>query len=193
MSINSPTPQSFPQGSFSPEKLEEILQRTQDNVYSHSLLSNPTKLLSDSSNQMDSRLLPPLPADLVEKIAMIRNAQAPYYVVSGNLLAKLIKRLHNIVLKLFGRKQAYYNSLTLDLLESMSTYLHALQEHNKLQSSRIEALARQVLHQTEQFAALQIDYQKVVLGIEQIATRQDEGREVEEQTKQPASQQNEKQ
>lgn len=187
---NSPKTQSF---SSSPDNLEEILQRIHDNVYSRSLLSNETKPMSNYSNQMDSPLLPPLPPDLLEKINVIRNAQAPYYVVSGNPLTRMIKTVHNLVLKLFGRKQAYFNNLTLDLLESMAAYLHALQEHSKAQSSRIEALARQVMYQTEQFAALQTDYQKVVFGIEQIPTRQDEGQELGEQGKQPRSKQDEKQ
>jgi hypothetical protein len=186
-----PKPPSPPLGSSSPDNLEKVLQRIHDNVYSRPLLSNQTNLLPDYSKQMDSPLIPPFPTDLLEKITLIRNAQAPYYVVSGNPLTKIIKRFHNLVLKLFGRKQAYYNNLTLDVLENMVAYLHVLQEHHKAQSSRIEALTRQVLLQTEQFAALQMDYQKRI-GMEQIASRQDEGRELEEQVKQPAPEQNEK-
>ena len=190
---NSPTPPSFSPASSSPDKLEEILQRIHDNVYSRSLLSNQTRPLPEYSSPVDLRLLPPLPPDLLEKITVIRNAQAPYYVVSGNTLTRVVKRLHNLVLKLFGRKQAYYNNLTLDLLESVAAYLYALQEHSKVQSSRIEALTRQGMLQTEQFMAMQSDYQKVVLGIEQTTTRQEEGQGSEQQIKHPASQQNEKQ
>ena len=155
-------------------KLEELFQRIHDNVYSHSLLSDQTKL-------------PSLPPDLLERITALRHAQAPYYVVSGNPLTKLIKKVHNLVLKLFGRKQAYYNNLTLDLLESMAAFLQALQEHNKTQASRIESLTRQFMLQTEEFAAMQADYQKLVATIEQIAPKQNEGREVETRGKESAS------
>ena len=160
------------------DKLEEIFQRIHDNVYSHSLLSDQTKL-------------PSFPPDLFERITALRHAQAPYYVVSGNPLTRLIKRVHNLVLKLFGRKQAYYNDLTLDLLESMAAFLQALQEHNKTQASRIESLTRQVMLQTEEFAALQADYQKLVSTIEQVAPKRNEGQEVEARGEQSASQQNE--
>jgi len=160
------------------EKLEEIFQRIHDNVYSQSLLSDQMKL-------------PSFPPDLFERITAIRQAQAPYYVVSGSPLTRLIKRVHNLVLKLFGRKQAYYNELALDLLESLTVILQALQEYNKTQASRIESLTRQVTLQTEEFAALQADYQKLVSTIEQIAPKRNEGQEVETRGKQSGSQQNE--
>ena len=160
------------------DKLEEIFQRIHDNVYSHSLLS-------------DQKKLPPFPPDLLERITALRGAQAPYYVVSGNPLTRLIKTVHNLVVKLFGRKQAYYNNLILDLLESMASFLQALQEHNKTQASRIESLTRQVMLQTEEFATLQTDYQKLVSLIEQIAPRWNEGQEVETRGTESASQQNE--
>ena len=156
------------------DKLEELFQRIHDNVYSHSLLSEQTTL-------------PSFPPDLLERITALRQAQAPYYVVSGNPLTRLIKKAHNLVLKLFGRKQAYYNNLTLDLLESMAAFLQALQEHNKTQASRIESLTKQVMLQTEEFAALQADYQKLVTTIEQIAPKRNEGREVEARGKESAS------
>lgn len=160
------------------DKLEEIFQRIHDNVYSHSLLSDQMKL-------------PSFPPDLFERITAIRQAQAPYYVVSGNPLTRLIKKVHNLVLRLFGRKQAYYNDLTLDLLESMTAFLQALQEYNKTQASRIESLTRQVTLQMEEFAALQADYQKLVPTIKQIASKRNEGQEVEAQGEQSALQQNE--
>jgi hypothetical protein len=189
----SSTSPSFFSASFTPAMLEEILQRIDENLYLRPLLAAQAKPGEEHHYQFDPLPLPPTPPSFFERITEIRNAQAPYYVVSGNFLARLVKRTHNLALKLFGRKQAYFNNLTLNLLESMADYLHVLQEHNKAQSSQIEALARQVLHQTEQFAALQIDYQKIMFGIKQIATRQDEGQELEAQVKQPPSQQNEKQ
>lgn len=160
------------------DKLEEIFQRIHDNVYSHSLLSDQTKL-------------PSLPPDLFERITAIRQAQAPYYVVSGNVLTRLIKKVHNLVLGLFGRKQAYYNDLTLDLLENMTAFLQALQEYNKTQASRTESLTRQVTLQTEEFTVLQADYEKLVSTIEQIASKRNEGQEIEVRDEQSASQQNE--
>ncbi len=175
------------------DKLEEIFQRIHDNVYSRSLLSDQTKLPSEDSHPTGPLVLPPFPPDLLERIAALRNARAPYYVVSGNPLVRLLKRLHNLVIKLFGRKQAYYNHLTLDLLESMTTYLQAVQEHNKTQSSRIEALVSQVTYQAAQLAALQADHEKLVSAIEQIAPKRDEAPDVKEPRNQPDSPQHENQ
>jgi hypothetical protein len=157
------------------DKLEELFQRIHDNVYSHSLLSDQPKL-------------PSFTPDLLERITALRNSQAPYYVVSGNPLTRLVKKVHNLVLKLFGRKQAYYNNLNLDLLESTTVFLQALQEHNKTQASRIESLTRQVMLQTEELSALQAEYQKLVSTIEQIAPQWNTGNEVEARDKKSASQ-----
>lgn len=154
---------SSPQSSdaVAPDTLEEILQQIHDNVYSHPLLPNQTNPLSDHLSQMDALLLPP-PPDLLGKIMALRSAQAPYYLVSGSLPVRIIKRLHNLVLKVFGRKQAYYNNLTLDLLESMVSYLHTLQEHTRAQASLIEALTTQVMlqMQMEQSATWQMEGQE---------------------------------
>jgi hypothetical protein len=154
------SPQSS--GAVAPDPLEEILQRIHDNVYSHPLLPNQTNPLADHLRQMDALLLPPPPPDLLEKVTALRSAQAPYYIVSGSLPVRIVKRLHNLVLKVFGRKQAYYNNLTLDLLESTVSYLHILQEHTRAQASLIEALITQVMLQiqTEQSAARQAEGQE---------------------------------
>lgn len=170
---NFTSSQSF--GSVTPDDLEEIFQQIHDNVHLHPIMSNQKNALSDVIAQMDTLLPPTPPPDLLEKIAAIRNAQAPYYVVSGNPVARLIKRLHNLVLKVFGRKQAYYNALTLDLLESMVSYLHALQEHSKAQSSLIEALTQQVILQTEQLAARQAEGPEVETQGSQSGSRPGEG------------------
>jgi hypothetical protein len=155
------------------DELEELFQRIHDNVYSHSLLSDRLKL-------------PSVPPDLLGRITALRQARAPYYVVTGNPLTRLTKKVHNLILKLFGRKQAYYNNLTLDLLESMTTFLQALQEYNQTQASQIQSLTKQVMLQADEFAALQAEYQKLMSAIEQIAPKRNNGQE-----EQSASQQNE--
>jgi hypothetical protein len=144
------------------EKLEEILQSIQDNVYSHSLLSESTKL-------------PVFPPNLIERLTALRHAQAPYYVVSGHPLARLVKRAHNLVLKLFGRKQAYHNQLTLDLLEDMTTYLQSLQEYHKVQASRIESLTAEITRQMEELDR----YREILSSVEQSTHTPSRGQEVQ--------------
>jgi len=137
--------------------------------------------------------LPPSPPNFFERITEIRNAQAPYYVISGNFISKFIKRMHNLVLKLFGRKQAYFNNLTVSVLEAMAAYLSALQEHNKSQSVLANALARQMSLQMEQFAAMQTDYQQLVARTEQLTARQDQNQGPIDRVEQLTSQQNDTQ
>ena len=193
MSKLSTTPSLF-SASVPPAVIEEVLQRIHENVYLHPLIAEQLKPGGQLHDQFD--YLPPLPTppNFSETINEIRSAQAPFYVVSGNFLARLIKRAHNQVLKLFGRKQAYFNNLTLNLLESMAAYLHALQEHDKAQSSRIESLTSQVLLQAEQLTALRMEYQKMLLEIEQIAAqRHPQDQELENRGEPPTSYQNGKQ
>ena len=190
---NPPTPPSFFSASLPPAMLEEILQRIDENLYSRPLLTNQSKSGEEYNPQFDRLSLPPTPPNFFERITEIRNAQAPYYVISGNFISRFIKRMHNLVLKLFGRKQAYFNTLTMNVLEAMAAYLSALQEHNKSQSVLANALARQMTLQMEQFSAMQIDYQRLVAQIEQLTAKQDENQNPRDQAEQLTSQQNDTQ
>jgi len=187
---NSPTPPSFFSESFPPEMLEEILQRIDENLYSRPLLNHQSKPGDEPNIQFDRLPLPPPPPNFFERITEIRNAQAPYYVISGNFISRFVKRMHNLVIKLFGRKQAYFNNLTVNVLEAMAAYLSALQEHNKSQSVLANALARQMSLQMEQFSVMQTDYQQLVNQIEQLAERRGEDQDLSEQLKQLIAQHN---
>ncbi len=154
--------------------LEEILQRIDENLYLHPLIADQSKPAEQQHYQFNQLPLPPTPPNFFERVAEIRGAQAPYYAVSGNFLARLIKRTHNLVLKVFGRKQAYFNNLTLNLLESMAAFTSATQEHIKSQSVLTNALANQITLQ-------QTDYQQLLARIEQLsAQRNDDQQRIEQ-------------
>jgi hypothetical protein len=162
--------ESYPEFMFSlgldREVLEEILQKIDENLATRSLLYQDSPLPEASlpnhrATPFSSSILPP-PPNFAERITEIRNAQAPYYVLQGNPLIKLIKRLHNLVLKVFGRKQAYFNRLTLDLLDVMSGYLSLFYEYSKTRSvleSEIIALVNRLdaLEEKEQRAAAMLN------------------------------------
>ena len=187
---NSPESGSFFSASFPPAMLEEILQRIDENLYSRPVLSNQTERGTESIHGFDHLPLPPLPPDFLEKIAVMRNAQAPYYVVSGNPITRLIKRMHNLVLKVFGRKQAYFNNLAVHVLEATVAYLSASQEHNKSQTVLTNSLARQMTLQMEQFTAMQTDYEQLVAQVEQLAAGQGEYQGLSERVEKLITKQN---
>ena len=194
---NSDSQSPFTAG-VTPETLEEILQRIDENLATRSLLHDKSDATGDSKPDNNAELfhlpLPPAPPNFFERIIEIRNAQAPYYVVNGNPIAKLIKKAHNLVIKVFGRKQAYFNNLTLNVLEALAVYVSALQEHNKSQSVLTNALSRQMTLKIEQFAAMQVDYQQLVAEIGQLAAKQnDEQQQATSRIEQLAAKQNDEQ
>lgn len=171
---NSNDPKAFLWAEVSPTVIEEVLQHIDENLYSHPLLSDETAEGRKNEFGFDSLPFPPAPSGFPEKIREIHNAQAPYYVVSGNLIAKIIKTAHNLVIKIFGRKQAYFNNLILDVLDNMASYW---QEYHKIQTAQINTLAGQIGLQIEQLEAMRIEYQRLVDQLEQLVSNQDNHQE----------------
>jgi hypothetical protein len=134
--------------------LEEILQRIDENLHVHTVIADESKPMEPTSPQLTLLPPPPAPPDFLARIYEIRSAHAPFYVVSGSFPARLLKRAHNLVMKFFGRKQAYYNNLTLNLIETMAASLASTQTHLKSQSALINALSSQM-------ALQQSDYQQL--------------------------------
>jgi hypothetical protein len=143
----------FFSASLPPEELEAILQQIDENLSTHPVLRDPMDTLP--RNDLFTLPLPPEPPDFPALIAEIRNARAPYYVINGNLIAKTLKRLHNTVMRFFGRKQAYFNELTLNLLQAMATDLQSRQEHIRKQALLINMLSREVRAQREKITSLE--------------------------------------
>jgi len=134
------------------ESLEEILQKIDENLATRSLLYQnsllpESSLLNKRAILFSSSILPP-PPNFAEQITEIRNAQAPFFVLQGNPFIKLIKRFHNLVLKVFGRKQAYFNHLILNLLDVMSGYLSLFYEYSNersvLESDKLDAVEKRL-------------------------------------------------
>ncbi len=122
--------------SLPAEAVEEILQRIDDNLsmrrfFHGNLERNENDFQREDNPIQFHSILPPISPDFVRQIVEIRNAQAPYYVVTGGFIVMLVKKVHNLIVKIFGRKQAYFNNHTLNLLENMASYLNALQEYNQ--------------------------------------------------------------
>jgi len=145
----------FISASLPPEELEEILQRIDENLSTDPVIPRGPDMGSRFPDEPYAMRLPPEPPDYPALVAEIRSAHAPYYVRSGSLPAKLLKSLHNAVLKVFGRKQAYFNELTLDLLHTIGTDLQDRQAYIRAQALLVNLLAGEVSSQREKIALLE--------------------------------------
>lgn len=151
---------SFFDANIAPEELEQILQSIDENIAARSVLREAT-----ATTPRPYTLPVPAPVpDFSAAITMIRNAQAPYYVVSGSLPGRVIKKALNLFIKIFGRKQAYYNELTLDVLNALAAHMHTLQQQNSSQVNVINDLVStvaQLENSVEELYTLQGNSQKL--------------------------------
>jgi len=125
------------------EELEQILQNIDENIAARSA----SRQVTNQAEAAPSHYTLPVPApvpDFSSAITLIRNAQAPYYVVSGGLLGRIVKKTFNLFIKFFGRKQAYYNNLNLDVLSALVAHINTLQQQNMSQVNVINDLVNTV-------------------------------------------------
>jgi hypothetical protein len=131
--------------SITPEELERILQKIDENLAGASGLGQANVIGKTGMNF--SRYTLPIPApvpDFNSTLTVMRNADAPYYVIDGSLPSRIIKKTFNLFIKVFGRKQAYYNALNLNILNLLVSYIHTLQQQNNSQVNMINDLVNSV-------------------------------------------------
>jgi|GEM_PF-5486122 len=147
----------FFNASLVPEELEQILQNIEANISARSAV-HPSAI---------PRYTLPVPApvpDFAAAIAALRTAQAPYYVADGSLPARVVKKILNLFIKIFGRKQAYYNTLNLDMLGAFAAHMNTLQLQNNSQVNVINDLVQtvaQLENTLEELHTAQIPGQKI--------------------------------
>ncbi len=133
----------FSSTGLAPEELEEILQQIDANLHARPLLQK-NKTIANPNDLYTLSAPPPLRNYMI-LLEEIHNSKAPYYVVSGNIISKLIKKAHNFIVKIFGSKQAYYNQLNMNLLQSIIGDLQTYQAHFEKQTWLINILSQEVL------------------------------------------------
>jgi hypothetical protein len=148
-----------------PEELEKILQSIDANLAGKPV-SYSVAAVENKVQPAPRSLILPAPApvpDFASTITLIRNARAPYYVVSGSLPGRIVKKGFNLFIKVFGRKQAYYNELTLDVLGALAAHTNTVQQQNLSQVSVINDLVdtvAQLEHQMEELQMAPVKKQK---------------------------------
>lgn len=108
---------------ISSDELERILQSIDEALYIRSKLTSANNLNQNFENSKITIPTFSLSNNLSPILRDITTSQAPYYVISGNWFQVFIKRVHNIILKLFARKQAYFNGLVYKALSEINQML----------------------------------------------------------------------
>ncbi|MGH9161084.1 MAG: hypothetical protein ACRD2X_14005 [Vicinamibacteraceae bacterium] len=120
--------------ALSPEELEEILRRIDENLELRPLL-----LSSEEPDQPlgEEAVLVPLPelGDLPTRIQTVRAFNAPYFLVREGGIRRWLRHLLNLPLRLFGHKQAVFNMHALDALEQLTAQVLALRHRSEQQAA----------------------------------------------------------
>lgn len=131
-----------------PEELEEILRRIDENLalrplmHGNSSITEPSTTLGGSSVPTDL-------SDLYCKLERIRHAQAPFFVIKGNWLHKLLRHLLNLPIRVFGKKQAFFDREALELLGLITTQLQSLHEEVSGHGTQRQRLRQEVSGQAK--------------------------------------------
>ena len=134
-------------GGLDPQEVERLLVRIDENIGLRPLLAG-----NASSDRLPVDGLASLPApapieDLGWLVEEIRRKQAPFFVAPGYSLASLFKKILNLPLIVFGRKQALFDREVLDLAgrlsvqaTSQAAHLHALYAHTETLGGEVNRL-----------------------------------------------------
>lgn len=135
--MENSSPHSFDIPGISSDELEHILQSIDDAFYVRRKLCSPDTFYQNIENSKIS--MPPfsLSYDLFPLLRDISTSQAPYYVISGTRTQIFIKRIHNYILKLFARKQAYFNDLVYKALSEINQIVVSIMDYQKVVENNV--------------------------------------------------------
>ncbi|MDD5367989.1 MAG: hypothetical protein PHQ40_02795 [Anaerolineaceae bacterium] len=153
---NSP----FFDANFDYSEIAQILEKIDNNIRFREELFKP-----DENEAFTDELPPPSPVsipDVGNRVSENKNYHAPYFISNTRSLSSLVKLLLNLPIKLFGRKQHYFNREVLDMLASLNVAVHDLSRlaeydtklysHVIRQSGNLEELTEKVKTLTSQVA-----------------------------------------
>jgi predicted SAM-dependent methyltransferase len=137
-----PAPPALFRASLPPQEVEAILRRIDENLALRPLLAN--ELSPSTVNGVD---LPPPPGvpeapNLQWHVEEVKRRDAPFFFTGGTGLARWVRRLLNLPIKVFGRKQAYFNREILAALSQMAAQLTHLRRQAEYQAQLYEGLQK---------------------------------------------------
>ncbi len=125
---------------LSPKELTEILQKVDDDI------RRRNELVEGGSFSPEESFLNPPPAlilpDLIARINENQDYHAPLYNSQGWSIASIVKKILNIPIKIFARKQQYYNQEILEMLleinKNVKEFSRCIEYNRQLYSAIIE-------------------------------------------------------
>jgi hypothetical protein len=132
-------------------ELEQILQRIDENLALRPILRH-----QDTDPAGASTASPPSLPDLGEfamLLQRLRMMRAPLFVVKGSDPRNQLKRLLNLPIRVFGRRQTRFNNELLDALTALLTDMQGIYEHAEYQLQRAR-VAEQLQDHTQRLEAI---------------------------------------
>lgn len=125
---------------LSPEEITQILEKVDDDI------RRKNELLEETASAPQGSFLNPPPAliltDLLARINENQGYHAPLYTSQGWSIDSIVKKILNLPIKIFARKQQYYNQEILEMLLEINKNIKVLSrsiEYNRqLYSAIIE-------------------------------------------------------
>lgn len=151
--VNQTSKSFFSTETLSPQDLEEILGRIDENLELRPLLAAGEPIAADSDEEVALAPLPDL-GDLSGRIHSVRSFNAPYFLIHESGLRGWLKRLVNLPLRVFGYKQALFNSHVLDMLDLLAIQVQALRHRSEAQAREERQQRRRLREATQQLARI---------------------------------------
>ncbi|MFO7167188.1 MAG: hypothetical protein DIU80_004085 [Chloroflexota bacterium] len=170
--MSTPQPsQPLVSSSLAPEELDALLRRIDENLELRSVLRSNTTATNPT-------VAPPALPDLTPRfgqLELLRRLGELLYVHTGSLLPDLGRRFLNLPIKIFARKQIFYNRELNSMLTALLEHLAALNEHAVY-------TATQASRNTEVLTHLQTEKQELVQSqVAALQARIDELQEAQQQ------------
>jgi hypothetical protein len=116
--------------SLSPDALEQLLQRIDENLELRPLLLADDRPTERVDEELMLAALPDM-GDISARLHSVRAFNAPYFLTRETGLRGLLKKILNLPLRVFGYKQAVFNGHALDILEALAIQAHALRHRSE--------------------------------------------------------------
>ncbi len=156
-------------GGIDPQEIADVLHRIDENI-------NMRSVLGFGKINQDIQINIPDLNSTIDRIHHLYHLSSPFYSVYGSPAKRIVRWLLNVPLRVFARRQAYYNRESLQISAEIANHAQSLQIALTHLSQRIDRLVTTVDELRSIQESLQRDLQEKVenarIQIEQVAAEQ---------------------
>ncbi len=156
-------------GGIDPQEIADVLHRIDENI-------NMRSVLGFGKINQDIQINIPDLDSTIDRIHHLYHLSSPFYSVYGSPAKRIVRWLLNVPLRVFARRQAYYNRESLQISAEIANHAQSLQIALTHLSQRIDRLVTTVDELRSIQESLQRDLQEKVenvrIQIEQVAAEQ---------------------